>query len=260
MYNPTYTRLYTVQCMFAKNMVFLIFIHHVVDGNHSFLFISSGIPWCEWTTVSFFIHLLMDIWVVSSLDLLCIKITFWPHREACGNLVPGPGIKPTTPALEAWSLTYWTTREVKVKSFSHVQLFGTPWTITYQAPQSVGFSRPEYWSGVPFPSPGDLPDSDQTRVSGIVGRRFTIWATRDCAEPVHIFLWTKKKFPWTSLVVQWIRIHLPMQGTRVQPLVWEDSTCQAATVSAPLNYWAHALEPTRHSYWNLHALRPARHN
>ena len=66
-----------------------------------------------------------------------------------------------TPALEAWSLTHWTTREsekVKVKSFSHVQLFGTPWTITYQAPQSVGFSRPEYWSGMPFPSPGDLPD------------------------------------------------------------------------------------------------------
>ena len=115
--------------MFVKNMMFLIFIHHVVDSNHSFLFISSGIPRCEWTTVSFFIHLLMDIWVVSSLDLLCIKITFSPHRAACGNLVPGPGIKPTTPALEARSLTHWTTREsekVKVKSFSHVRLFATP--------------------------------------------------------------------------------------------------------------------------------------
>ena len=35
---------------------------------------------------------------------------------------------------------------------------GTPWTIAYQAPLSMGFSRLEYWSGLPFPSPGDLPD------------------------------------------------------------------------------------------------------
>ena len=39
-----------------------------------------------------------------------------------------------------------------VKSLSHVQLFATPWTVTYQAPQSMGFSRQEYWSGLPFPS------------------------------------------------------------------------------------------------------------
>ena len=47
----------------------------------------------------------------------------------------------------------------KVKSFSHVRLFGTPWTVTYQAPPSMGFSRQECWSGLPFPSPGDLPDT-----------------------------------------------------------------------------------------------------
>ena len=43
--------------------------------------------------------------------------------------------------------------KVKVKSLSHVQIFTTPWTAAYQAPLSVGFSRQEYWSGVPFPSP-----------------------------------------------------------------------------------------------------------
>ena len=48
--------------------------------------------------------------------------------------------------------------KVKVKSFSPVQLFVTPWTVTYQAPWSIGFSRQEYWSGLPFPSPGDLPN------------------------------------------------------------------------------------------------------
>jgi len=40
-----------------------------------------------------------------------------------------------------------------VKSFSHVRLFVTPWAAAYQAPLSMGFSRQEYWSGLPFPSP-----------------------------------------------------------------------------------------------------------
>ena len=43
--------------------------------------------------------------------------------------------------------------KVKVKSLSHVGLLATPWTAAYQAPQSMGFSRQEYWSGVPSPSP-----------------------------------------------------------------------------------------------------------
>ena len=48
--------------------------------------------------------------------------------------------------------------KVKVKSLSCVQLFATPWTVAHQAPPSMGFSRQEYWSGLLFPSPGDLPD------------------------------------------------------------------------------------------------------
>ena len=46
----------------------------------------------------------------------------------------------------------------EVKLLSHVQLFATPWTVAHQAPPSMGFSRQEYWGGLPFPSPGDLPD------------------------------------------------------------------------------------------------------
>ena len=45
-----------------------------------------------------------------------------------------------------------------MKSLSHVQLFATPWTVAYQAPPSMGFSRQEYWNGLPLPSPEDLPD------------------------------------------------------------------------------------------------------
>ena len=48
-------------------------------------------------------------------------------------------------------------RRKKVKSLSRVQLFATPWTVAYQAPPSMGFSRQEYRSGLPFPSPGHLP-------------------------------------------------------------------------------------------------------
>ena len=48
--------------------------------------------------------------------------------------------------------------KVKVKSLSHVLLFATPWTVAHQVPLFMGFSGQEYWSGLPFPSPGDLPD------------------------------------------------------------------------------------------------------
>ena len=45
-----------------------------------------------------------------------------------------------------------------MKLLSHVQLFATPWTVAHQAPLSMGFSRQQYWSGLPLPSPRDLSD------------------------------------------------------------------------------------------------------
>ena len=48
--------------------------------------------------------------------------------------------------------------DVCVKSLIHVRPFATPWTVACQAPLSMGFSGQEYWSGLPFPSPGDLPN------------------------------------------------------------------------------------------------------
>ena len=53
--------------------------------------------------------------------------------------------------------------KVKVKSLSHVWLFATPWTAAHQAPPSMGFSRQEYWSGVPLPSPQHPSYCAQTR-------------------------------------------------------------------------------------------------
>ena len=110
---------------------------------------------------------------------------------------------------------------MKVKLLSRVQLFATPWTAAYQAPPSMGFSRQEYWSGVPSPSlesevtqlypilynpvdcnlpgfpvhgifqarvpewvafsfsRGSSQPRDQTQISHITGRCFTLWATRE---------------------------------------------------------------------------------
>ena len=67
-----------------------------------------------------------------------------------------------------------------MKSLSHVRLFATPWTIAYQAPLSMRFSRQEYWSGLPFPSPGDFPNPGiEPGSPAFAGRHFTIWATRE---------------------------------------------------------------------------------
>ena len=64
-----------------------------------------------------------------------------------------------------------------MKSLSHVQLFVTPWTIAYQASPSMGFSRQEYWSGLPFPFPEDLPNP------GIEPRSPTLEADALTSEP-----------------------------------------------------------------------------
>ena len=71
--------------------------------------------------------------------------------------------------------------KVKVKALSRAQFFATPWTVAYQTPPSMEFSRQEYWSGLPFPSPGDLPDP------GIEPRSPPLQADLLLSEP----LWTK---------------------------------------------------------------------
>ena len=71
----------------------------------------------------------------------------------------------------------------KVKLLSRVRLFATLWAVAYQALPSMGFSRQEYWSGLPFPSPGDLPDP------GIKARSPTLQADSSPSEPpgIHFY-------------------------------------------------------------------------
>ena len=61
-------------------------------------------------------------------------------------------------SLQDMKTGYGVKSEVKVTLLSRVPFFATPWTVAYQASLSMGFSRQEYWNGLPFPSPGSLPN------------------------------------------------------------------------------------------------------
>ena len=65
--------------------------------------------------------------------------------------------------------------------FHHVQLFAIPWTIAHQVPLSLGFARQEFWNGLPFPSPGDIPDlqiepgSPTLQDKGLYSQSYNYW-------------------------------------------------------------------------------------
>ena len=96
----------------------------------------------------------MTIACQASLSMEFSRQEYWsglPFPE----YLPNPGIKPECAALQADSLL---SEPPEVNSLSHVRLFATPWPISHEAPPSMGFSRQAYWSGLPFPSPEDLPN------------------------------------------------------------------------------------------------------
>ena len=69
---------------------------------------------------------------------------------------------------------------------SHVQLFVTPWTVACQAPLSIGFSRQEYWSGLPFPYPRDLPNS-RIEPASLVWQMDSLPLSH-LGHPIHIYI------------------------------------------------------------------------
>ena len=92
--------------------------------------------------------------------ILQARILEWVAISYSRDL-PNTGIKPTSPECSALSRRFFTTEpsgkplsltDDDVKLLSHVQLFAIPWTVAYQAPPSLEFSRQEYWNGLPFPS------------------------------------------------------------------------------------------------------------
>ena len=92
---------------------------------------------------------------------------------------------------------------MKVKSLSHARHFAIPWTVFYQASLSMGFSRQEYWSGLPFPSPGDLPHP------GIEPRSPALQADTLPSEPPvqlikHFAIYLKLRQHYKSTILQYI--------------------------------------------------------
>ena len=93
-----------------------------------------------------------------------VSDSVWPHRWQPTRL-PVPGVlQARTLEWVAISFSNAWKWKVKVKSLSRVRFLATPWTTAYQAPPSVGFSRQEYWSGVPLPSPDWVTEQQQFRI------------------------------------------------------------------------------------------------
>ena len=87
-----------------------------------------------------------------SFTILFIFISFWSHHVAFGISVPYPGIKPWLPGVNIPGPNHQLLL-LLLSRFSCVRLCATPETVAHQAPPSLGFSRQEHWSGLPFPSP-----------------------------------------------------------------------------------------------------------
>ena len=102
------------------------------------------------------------------LGVSCVLLTSKREKPACHNLFE------RLEGLPWLWLRVHLAVCVCTQSLSHVQLFATPWTIAHQAPLFVGFSRQEYWSGLSFPLPGDLPNPGiNPMFPALAGRLFT---------------------------------------------------------------------------------------
>ena len=134
-------------------------------------------------TVYFISLLLFYSWVFHCLDIFSFQ--YW---------------------IEVMILDFLALFLVLVKSLSRVRLSATPWTVAYQAPPSMEFSRQEYWSGLPFPSPGYLPDP------GIEPGSPTLQADALSSEPPGkpflVLVWANYRLLDVLLKIEKIPFHL----------------------------------------------------
>ena len=101
-----------------------------------------------------------------------------------------------------------------MKSLSCVRLFVTPWTAAHQVPQSMGLPRQEHWSGLLYPSPGDLPHPGTEPGSGKVVSREQDWGKETGHE--------------TSLAAWWLRCYTPSAGGIGSIPSWETESLNVA--------------------------------
>ena len=146
------------QCPFCRALEALIrtavfFLGRM--GNH-WRFMSRGVTWCNLCDImkEEIMKFADGLTMVAAAKLLQLCLTLCDPIDDRPPGSPVPGILQAR-TLEWVAISFSNARKwkVKVKSLSHVWLLVTPWTAAYQAPLSMGFSRQEYWSGVPLPFP-----------------------------------------------------------------------------------------------------------
>ena len=129
----------------------MMFIHYLTS-------LSSTFPSCKMEVIEYLLHRAQCMITISyyataaKLLQLCPTLCNPIDSSPPGSTVPGI-LQARTLEQVAISFSKAWKWKVKVKSLSCVRLLATPWTGAYQAPPSMGFSRQEYWSGVPLPSP-----------------------------------------------------------------------------------------------------------
>ena len=160
-------------------------LHHF-----SFLVLSPAIKFSPISTLTVpaLVLILLDCSAKSlqSCPTLCDPIDSSPLGSSVPRILQARTLEWVAIAFSnAWK---W---KVKVKSLSLVQLFATPWTATYQAPASMGFSRQEYWSGVPFLFPSNWECDIQIQCSEKGDRVWSLmtpWIVYFCKS----LMWEKK--------------------------------------------------------------------
>ena len=146
----------------------------------------------------------------------------------------------------------------KVKWLSRVRLFATPWTVAYQTPPSIGFSRQEYWSGLPFPSLGDLlnpgtePRSPTLQADSLPSEPPGTGSIPGSGRSTREGIGYPLQYSCASLVAQLVKNLPTMSETWVASLGWEDPLeKELATHSSILAWrmpWTIQSQKVRHNW------------
>ena len=121
---------------------------YIIYNHFSYSESCNDLNWCEIMTtyIHYMEHLLLwQFWRVRN-----IQVLLQHHEQMRASLFKGR-VKPLSQLKNS---IFWILFEEKESELSCVWLFAIPWTVAYQVPLSMEFSRQEYWSGLPFPSPG----------------------------------------------------------------------------------------------------------
>ena len=104
------------------------------------------------TSIMRLCHIIWESSILLKIVIQTGRITDETHKTCWGKIANVLSQK----SVQLNRAYVWWSESESFSRFSWVRLFVTPWTVAHQAPLSMGFSRQEYWSGLPFPSPGDL--------------------------------------------------------------------------------------------------------